>query len=267
MSVDIQWTLAADPGGQPTREFRIVREGKRDITGALWLVKEELPIEGLPNNAQAASTLMCFGHGASGDRYQAPICGLAKRFTQEAKLPVLSLDGPVHGLRQIGDGARGAFFPEFQRSDSLKDMVDDWTCAIEEMQSLPEIGIGKLAYFGLSMGSIFGIPLLASRKDVTVATLGLFGVQSSFPHEEEFIAAAQKITCPLLFLMQLEDELFEREGYLKIFDLFASIDKRLHANPGLHPEITGEEIDFAFDFLNSHINDTSKQRVVNPFAE
>ncbi|MFP6807743.1 MAG: hypothetical protein VB957_11280 [Pseudomonadales bacterium] len=257
MSVEIQWTDAADPAGQPTREFRILREGKRDITGALWLPKEGLP----------ASTLMCFGHGASGDRYQAPISGLAKRFTHESQLPVLSLDGPVHGLRQVGDGARGAFFPEFHRQDSLTDMVDDWTCAITEIQLLAEVGVGKLAYMGLSMGSIYGIPLLASRTDVTVATLGLFGVQASFPHAEEFIAAAAKIACPLLFLMQLEDELFERDGYLKIFDLFASLDKRLHANPGLHPEIPGEEIDFAFDFLNGHINGTSVRRIVNPLAQ
>ncbi|MCB1693628.1 MAG: dienelactone hydrolase family protein [Pseudomonadales bacterium] len=253
----IEWNEATDTSGNPTREFRITREGKRDITGAVWL----------PAGKPASQTLMCFGHGASGDRYQAPICHLAHRFVTEANLPVLSLDGPVHGLRQVGEGGRTAFFPEFRRDEALTDMTEEWSVAIDAAQALPEIGKGKLAYFGLSMGSIFGIPLVASRDDVVVATLGLFGIQDNFPHGDEFVAAAQKITCPILFLMQLEDELFNREGYLKVFDLFASKDKRIHANPGLHPQIPSEEIGFAFEFLVSHIEGRRERGIVNPLAE
>lgn len=252
----IDWRDTTDPAGNATREFRIPGDGGRDVTGAIWL----------PPDLSPGRTLMCFGHGASGDRYQPPIPHLAGRFIGKA-LPVLSIDGPVHGLRQVGEGGRKAFAPEFRRDNALADMTRDWSLAIDAVQSLPAVGHGKLAYFGLSMGSIFGIPLIASRDDVTVSTLGLFGVQDSFPHGDEFMAAARKITCPLLFLMQLEDELFEREGYLKIFDTFASKDKRLHANPGLHPEIPAEEIDFAFDFLVSHIEGKAKRRIVNPLAE
>lgn len=253
----IEWSSAKDPNGNSTREFRLSRVGKRDVTGALWL----------PDTPNPRSTLMCFGHGASGDRYQPPITHLAGRFATEAGLPALSIDGPVHGLRQVGVGGRTAFFPEFQRDAALADMTDDWTGAIDSIQALPEVGKGNLAYFGLSMGTIFGIPLIASRTDVTVATLGLFGVQDRFSHEEEFRSAAAKITCPLLYLMQLEDELFDREGYLAIFDTFASTDKRIHANPGLHPEIPAEEIDFAFDFLVAHIRGKARRRIVNPLAE
>lgn len=253
----IDWNSAGDPNGNSTREFRLRRDGRRDVTGALWL----------PETPNPASTLMCFGHGASGDRYQRPIPYLAGRFASEAGLPVLSIDGPVHGLRQVGVGGRGAFLPEFQRDAALTDMTDDWTDAIAAVQALPEVGVGKLAYFGLSMGSIFGIPLIASRTDVTVATLGLFGVQDRFNHKDEFLSAAAKITCPLLFLMQLEDEIFDRGGYLEIFDTFASTDKRLHANPGLHPEVPAEEVDFAFDFLVAHIRGKAGRRIINPLAE
>ena len=253
----IDWIDAKDASGKPTREFRITRDGRRDITGALWL----------PALPSTGKTLMCFGHGASGDRYQAPICRLAGRFIGEARLPVLSLDGPVHGLRQVGEGGRKAFFPEFQRDDALVDMTAEWNLAISEVQALREVGKGKLAYFGLSMGTVFGIPLIAARDDIVVATLGLFGVQDNLPHTEEFVAAAREITCPLFFLMQLQDELFGRDGYLAIFDTFASKDKRLHANPGLHPEIPAEEIDFAFDFMVEHIEGRAKRRIINPLAE
>ena len=93
------------------------------------------------------------------------------------------------------------------------------------------------------------------------------GVQSNFPHDEELLEAARKIECPLLFLMQLEDELFQRDGYMKVFDSFTSGDKRIHANPGLHPEIPAEEIDFAFNFLSAHISGSVERRIINPLAE
>ncbi len=253
----IDWNDATDSRGNVTREFRLVREGKRDITGAVWL----------PATLTPGSTLMCFGHGASGDRYQSPIPQLATRFVKEAGLPVLSLDGPVHGLRQVGDGGRTAFFPEFVRESAITDMTEEWQVAVSEIQQLPEIGVGPLAYFGLSMGSIFGIPFVASRSDVTVATLGLIGVASDFPHDEELMQASAQIDMPVLFLMQLEDELFTREGYLKVFDAFPSNDKRLHANPGLHPEVPAEELDFAFEFLVGYIQGTRQRRIVNPLAE
>jgi pimeloyl-ACP methyl ester carboxylesterase len=239
----IEWHDTQDPTGAATREFRISRTGKRDITGAVWL----------PERAGTLDTLMCFGHGASGDRYQPPICYLAGRFTGEPAIPVLSIDGPVHGLRQAGEGGREAFFPEFRREDALRDMTEDWTVAIDAARQLPQVGATRLAYFGLSMGSIFGFPMIASRDDVIVAVLGLFGVQDSFPHGDESIEAAAKITCPVLYLMQLEDEIFSREGYLEAFDALATQDKRIHANPGLHPEVPAEEMEFAFDFLLRHI--------------
>ncbi len=255
--MQVDWTDAEDALGRRTREFRIGREGKREITGALWQ----------PGQTRAGSTLVCFGHGASGDRYQRPICSLARRLTEEAGLPVVALDGPVHGLRQVGDGARTAFFEEFQRDGCITEMTGEWNTTIRCIQSLPEIGAGNIAWFGLSMGSIFGIPLVASREDVVVAVLGLLGVSPGLPHGDEILSAARKINCPLLFLMQLEDELFDRAGYLTLFDALASGDKRLHANPGLHPEIPAEEIDFAFDFLTRHIDGSARHSIVNLVAD
>ena len=257
MSDEIVWRDARDTRGAQTREFTITPRNARKFTGALWL----------PRAPGAGRALIACGHGASGDRYQAPIPYLARRFTEEAGLAVLAMDGPVHGLRQVGPGGRAAFFPEIQRPTAIDDMVGEWHTAIAAAQRLPEVGTGPLAYFGLSMGSIFGVPLVASRSDVTVATLGLLGASGATGHlGARLLADAAKIRCPLLFLMQLEDELFDRVGYLALFDALASKDKRLHANPGLHPEIPAEEIDFAFDFMRAHLEGRAVRRIVNPLA-
>ncbi|MEM7363050.1 MAG: hypothetical protein AAF525_03445, partial [Pseudomonadota bacterium] len=176
------WQEAKDPSGRPTKEFRLETPRGRDVTGAIWLPESELE-EGLLDH------LICFGHGASGDRYQPPITHLAGRFIEHG-LPVLSIDGPVHGLRQQGEGGRTAFGPELARQTCIEDMIDDWQIAIDAAQGHPDVGNTPLAYFGLSMGSIFGVPLVGARDDMTVATLGLLGISGRFPHGNEVMAAA-----------------------------------------------------------------------------
>ena len=37
--------------------------------------------------------------------------------------------------------------------------------------------------------------------------------------------------------MQWDDELFERDGVLALFEALGPADKRLHANPGGHAEV------------------------------
>ena len=242
----VRWQNTDDGANHPTREFIAESDTGRTRTGALWL----------PDETKSPS-LVAFGHGASGDRYQAPIPYLAGRFVR-AGHTVVSIDGPVHGLRQIGPGGREAFGEEMRRDSMIDDMNADWRFAIDIARSESPIELTKMAYFGLSMGSIFGIPMLADSArelPVEVATLGLLGSQGIGSRlGARTLKDAAKLTFPILFLMQLEDELFSREGYLELFDAFASSDKRIHANPGLHPEVPPEEMRFAFDFMQKHLD-------------
>ena len=242
-AVSAHWRDTTDPTGRSVREFTIAREGiERPVTGALWS----------PLRTQV-SALVLFGHGASGDRYQAPICHLAGRFVDEAGCHALAIDGPVHGLRQVEPGGREALREEMRRSTFVDDMVGDWQVALAAAGE--QVQFDALAYFGLSMGSMFGIPLLAALPETRAAVLGLLGAANvGRPFAARVLADAGRIDCPVLFLMQLEDELFPRDGYLALFDALASDDKRLHANPGLHPQVPAEEIAFAFDFLRRHLS-------------
>lgn len=226
-------------GRQGADDFRI-EGGARPVTGALWL----------PPGCTAATPLVLCGHGASGDRYQAPIPHLARRLVGERGFAVLAIDGPVHGLRQVGAGGRQAFVTEMGRPTFIDDMVGDWLLAYREIAAVRGVGAGLLGYFGLSMGTIFGVPLLASELDFAVSVIGLCGVTGAAAGiGARLLADAAVIDHPLLFLMQLEDELFDRDGYLALFDGLRSADKRLHANPGQHSGVPAEEVDFAFDFL------------------
>ena len=254
------WQTAKDPSGQITEEFVVKRDSQRDVTGALWVPKKP-----------AVDVLVAFGHGASGDRYQAPIPYMAHKLSQRGYTS-MAMDGPVHGLRQVGPGGREALGPELKRQNVIDDMVTDWEIAIDIVQHKSALEPERFAYFGLSMGSIFGIPLLAQRsqnqQNVTVAVLGLLGTTGAVTQFADRLKGdANAINCPLLYLMQLEDELFPRDGYLALFDSLGSLDKRMHANPGLHPEIPAEEINAAIDFLSKHLEGEVPRRIINPLAE
>ena len=253
----VAWSDAEDSRGNATREFRLQRDGRRDVTGALWL----------PASPRGDGVLACFGHGASGDRYQAPIPYLAARFADELGIPSLSIDGPVHGLRRVEPGGREALWVELQRASAMEEMIEEWGLAVELARSLPQIGAGRMVYFGLSMGSGFGIPFLATRDDVIAAQLGLLGSSEQMPWTLPALEGAKRISFPLRFFLQLEDELFDRPSCLRLFDAFASEDKAIRANPGLHPAIPAEEIDDAFRFLAQRIEGKQRGAVIDIVAD
>jgi dienelactone hydrolase len=231
-----------DQDGMRLAEFDLAHHG-RTVTGVLFQ----------PLEPRAGAPLVCFGHGASGDRYQLPIPWLAKRLVSEHGFFGLSIDGPVHGRRRVGDGGRHALWAEWQREGSIEDMVADWRLALDSVQSLSQVGAGPVGYWGLSMGTIFGGPLVAEEPRIGVAVLGLMGITGPSHYKPRISGAAGRITCPVLFLMQLEDELFPRADCLALFDALATEDKRLHANPGRHPAVPVEEMHHSIDFLVKHL--------------
>ena len=222
----------------------------RTVPGVLWSPLEPTP--GAP--------LVLLGHGASGDRYQQPLPWLASRLVGQHGWFALSIDGPVHGRRFVAPGGREAFWPEWKREGTVEDMTADWRAALDFAQAQPDVGTGPVGYWGLSMGTIYGAPLVAAEPRIQAAVLGLMGITGPDHYQPRITAAAAAITCPVLFLFQLEDELFTRDQYLALFDALATTDKRMHANPGLHPEVPVEELHHSIQFLVDHLQGQPPER-------
>lgn len=243
-AASLHWVEERVVDGVTCREFDVVANG-RTVPGAWWLGEHGRP-------------LVCFGHGASADRHQTPIPSMAQRLAHGHGFHGLAIDGPVHGRRQRGPGGRAAFEIEWQREASETDMTADWRAALDLI--LPEAGGGPVGYWGLSMGTVYGLPLVSAEPRIRAAVFGLMGIDglTGFTGPPELRArvtdAATGITCPVLFIQQLDDELVPRDSALALFDTLASEDKRLHANAGGHIDVPAEEIEAGLAFLAHYLD-------------
>ena len=232
--------------GVVERRFDVKSED-RLVPGLVWT----------PEDAAGPRPLVLVGHGGGGDKRMAYVLSLARRLVRHKGYAVASIDGAGHGERAGDRFDRTGPSPDglptdFSRmvASAAETMTADWTATLESLRALPEVGDGPLGYWGLSMGTMFGAPFVAATPAVRVAVLGLMGALSP---TDPWGAAAPAITCPVLFLVQLDDELIPANAAIDLFRSIGSTDKRLHAHPGPHAAVPPEEIEHSEQILAAHL--------------
>ena len=186
--------------------------GARDVPAVLWM----------PAEASPPRPLALIGHGGAGHKLDESRLDLARRYAA-AGLAAAAIDGPWHG-------ARARSRPEGWGDVETDLMVRDWRATLDELTALPEVDEQRIGYGGVSMGTIFGMAFVASDQRIGAAVLGMAGATRRLLRE------AARVVCPVLFLMQWDDELFDRPSVFALFDALGAIDKRLLAYPGRHGE-------------------------------
>jgi dienelactone hydrolase len=236
--------------GVRQRRFDIEYQG-RTVPGLLWTAPD----------TEGPRPLVLIGHGASGSKSEEYVVALGRRLVRHLGYAAAAIDGPVHGHRRH-NRATGSDMPFFDfgqmwanDAEMTDAMIDDWRATIDGLQSEPDVGVGPVGYWGLSMGTILGLPFVAAEPRVRVAVLGLMGLTG--PTRTRIATDARSLRCPVLFLMQWHDELFPRDKVLDLFDSLGSTDKRLHAHPGRHAEVPLEEFEASEHFLALHLGTTA----------
>ena len=218
--------------GVVERRFDVSCEG-RTVPGIVWT----------PEGVSATRPLVLIGHGGTGHKRMDYVLALARRLVRHRGYAAAAIDGPGHGDRE-GAFDRNAWMTK----DVIDSMVADWKATRDALQALPEIGNRPLGYWGLSMGTMFGVPYVAADPTVRAAVLGLGGAIG-----RRYTATAADIKCPVLFLQQLDDEIVPRDSALELFLAIGSNDKRLHAHPGIHVAVPPEEFEQSEEFLAKHL--------------
>ena len=225
--------------GVVERRFEVKSED-RLVPGLLWT----------PEGASGTRPLVLIGHGGGGNKRMEYVVSLARRVVRHQGWAAAAIDAIEHGERSTAPTTSTEEFFVRVRG-AAADMITDWTTTLTELRELDEVGNGPLAYWGLSMGTMFGAPFVAATPDVQVAVLGLMG---TFTEDDPWSVAAPSITCPVLFLHQLDDELIRTDAAIELFRAIGSNDKRLHANPGAHSAVPLEEIDASEAFFVKHLS-------------
>ncbi|MER5544321.1 alpha/beta hydrolase [Streptomyces sp. NPDC002589] len=243
----VHFTAETSADGVIERDFTV-----GEIPGVLWS----------PASGPERAPLVLMGHGGGTHKKWPAMAGRAHRLVTGGGFHVAVIDAPAHGSRprtaydeqEIAElyRARAAGEPEGPvvvryNAQLAERAVPEWRATLDALQELPEIGAdGPVGYYGLNMGTAIGVPLAAVEPRISAAVFGL--------HWPDALAeTAQRITIPIAFMLQWDDEHIPRDSGLALFDAFASKKKTLHANAGRHKEHPRFEADSAVRFFVRHL--------------
>ncbi|MPZ98617.1 MAG: alpha/beta hydrolase [Dehalococcoidia bacterium] len=210
--------------------------GERDvITGLMWSPPEMAP----------GSPLVLIGHGGGANKRAPSVLPTAQGFVREHGLTAVCIDAPGHGERGGVQSRTPEYYALWADAEQMTaNATADWRCTLDALLASGLFDAERVGWSGMSMGSLIGVPYVATEPRIKAAALGLCGTNGETPGRsniaEVFARLAPQITVPLIFMMQWSDERFTREGSLELFDLLGSEDKRLVAHLGAHAEMPEE---------------------------
>lgn len=241
---DITWTdESVRVDGVMERDFTV--QGERDaITGVLWA----------PERIPAGSPLVLIGHGGGGHKRAPSVVPTAQGFVREHGIPAVIIDAPGHGDRGGAQSRSPEYYALWADAERMTDHATaDWKRVLTAFLDTGMFDAGRVGWSGMSMGSLIGVPYVASETRLKAAALGLCGFSGVTPNQggggAVLQAAAPNVTVPLIFMLQWDDERFDRSGSLAMFGAFGATDKRLVWHMGAHAEMPEEGRRHARAFL------------------
>jgi dienelactone hydrolase len=214
-----------------------------------------------PEGAAGARPLILMGHGGGQHKRAPGIVARAHRFVAECGFAVAAADVPNHGERpkdqefervvaenraRMAAGEDTAALVAALHNLVARQTVPEWQAVLTAVQQLDHVGAGPAGYWGVSLGCGLGVPFVAAEPRVRAAVLGLQG-------SPELADTAARITVPVQFLVQWDDERVPRAQSLALFDALASAEKTLHANPSKHADMPSFETDSSLRFFARHL--------------
>lgn len=225
--------------------------GDVEVPGAWWL----------PSGRTEVTGTVCIGHGGFQHKRADNVEALARQLVTELGVGVVALDAPEHGDRVTDPDTHAAQLAALSSRDPdrratvigergravmaerARTHVSEWRALLDRLED--EGPTGPIGWWGVSMGTTHGIPLIGRDERIVAAVLGLNALR---PDDDAWRRAAAAVTIPVLYLMQWSDELMTRDEGFALWDALGSKVKTLHLNPGGHVAVPRAERDAAVAF-------------------
>jgi hypothetical protein len=234
----MSWTSKASENGNFSETSFQVERGGNPIPGVYWCAKDK-----------DCDRLVLLGHGGTAHKKVEYIEQMAFAFAQKG-IATMAIDGPGHGDRATQDfSAPDAFSKAWHEGGGTTGIIQDWKVALDFIES--EKGACPTGWWGLSMGTMMGLPVCAFESRIRVALLGLMGTWG--PNKQDLIEFAPKLSCPVRFLVQWDDEVVPRDDCIELFGMLGSKRKTLHANPGAHSAVPLVENKASVEYLDHYL--------------
>jgi dienelactone hydrolase len=188
----MHFTAETVTNGVVERLFELEVAGER-VPGVLWA----------PESDSAARPLVLMGHGGSQHKKVDTLLARARRYVSKLGFVVAAIDAPGHGDRvtpeeaaaftaqirqRIAEGRKVGGEVARQMGERALRAVPEWRATLDGLQQLDIVGsAGPVGYWGVSMGTVIGAPLVAAEPRITAAVLGLAGLT---PGNDVLTAAA-----------------------------------------------------------------------------
>jgi hypothetical protein len=244
------------------RRFEL-RVGEAAVPGIQWL----------PAAATGPHPTVCIGHGGFQHKRIDNVLALARQLVANLGVGVVALDAPEHGdrvsdpdaaaralaavssrdpaarKRYLGAAARAAM------AERAVGHVAEWRALLDRLQADERWAAGPFGWWGVSMGTTHGLPLVAQDDRISAA---VFGLNALRPGDDEWARQAAAVTIPVLFLNQWDDELMTREASVALWEALGSTEKTMHVNPGRHVQVPRFERDASEGFFRRHLLATGR---------
>jgi dienelactone hydrolase len=228
----------------PQHQHIILSVRDRRVPMAWWV----------PADAAGQCPLVLVCHGGSGHKTSSLVLDIVKRMLP-AGIAVAAIDGPVHGERRsvFADGplVRDEFRELWSQGGAVDAMVEDWQSALSHLCQVAAIDPVRVAWYGISMGTAYGVPVVSADRRIKAAVLGMWGTCRA--PSERLIADAQNIDVPVLFQVKRDDAIFTPQGQQHLFNQVASAQKHFVTYDGGHVDPSGVQLDDIADFLQAHL--------------
>ena len=202
--------------------------------------------------------VVLLGHGLGVDRFDSTVRRPVEILAQEHNAMVVVPEIPLHGDR--------ADLP-YNTPDIVERWQQFWVSGgidlicqeLNRVATFCEELFGQLpiAYFGLSLGTQYGIPFLAQSQNIRSAALGLFGSKPA-PKTPVMNKYAPAIRCPVYFVQKLDDEIHPAATTTHLYSILGSSEKFLDSTSGKHRETSIKSIREACKFMckegNFHVD-------------